>query len=501
MTTTLIRGGDILAIAPDSVSVLRRDVLVRNGRIDVVAPTIEPTPEAEVVDATGHLVMPGLVNAHFHSPVNHMKGALPSLPLEIFMLYESPALPELMPTPREAYVRTLLAAMEMLKTGTTAVQDDAFFIPYPTDDVVDAVMQAYTDVGIRATVALDQPTVPEIDKLPFLGDIVPADLRAELAAPAAMSEADLLSAYGRFISRWDGTAGGRIRTAVSISAPQRVSPDYFTALDDLSRLHGLPFFAHMLETKLQRVLGHTRFNGRSLVRLTADLGLLSNRMNLIHGIWIDDADIDLIAAAGTVVAHNPVSNLRLGSGIMRFRDILDRGIPVCLGSDEAIADDSVNMWAVAKAAGLIHNLAEDDWGRWPQAHEVLRCLIQGGARAMGAADRLGAVEPGREADLILVDLDTLAFTPMNDLGRQLVYCENGSSVRMAMVAGRIVIRDGHVQGFDERAIRAEARALFDARRPALSAARSAADRWMPYYREMSLRAMQTDVGIQRRVKG
>lgn len=499
MATTLIRNGDVLALAPDRVTAARRDVLVRDGLIVAVAPALDAPPDAEIVEAAGHLVMPGLVNAHFHSPVNHMKGALPGLPLEIFMLYESPALPELAPTPREAYVRTLLAAMEMLKCGTTAVQDDAFFMPFPTDDVVDAVMQAYTDVGIRATVALDQPTLPEIDKLPFLGDIVPAELRDELARPAAMSETELLGIYGRFIARWNGTAGGRIRTAVSNSAPQRVSPEYFAALDDLSRIHGLPFYAHMLETKLQRVLGHTRFGGRSLVRVTADLGLLSARMNLIHGIWIDDADLELIVEAGTVVAHNPISNLRLGSGVMRFRDLYDRGVPLCLGSDEAIADDAVNMWAVAKAAGLVHTLAEDDWERWPQAHEVLRCLIEGGARAMGAAGRLGAVESGREADLILLDLDTLAFTPMNDLGRQLVYCENGSSVRMTMVAGRIVHRDGQVAGFDERAIRAEARALFDARRPALAAARAAADRWMPHYREMALRAMRMDVGIERRV--
>ncbi len=192
------------------MAVRRRDVLVTGGRIAAVQPVIEATAGVEIVEASGHLVMPGLVNAHFHSPVNHMKGMLPSLPLEIFMLYESPPLAELMPTPREAYVRTLLAALEMLKTGTTAVQDDAFFMPHPTDDVVDAVMQAYADVGIRATVALDQPTVPEIDKLPFLGDLVPAAMRAELAGPAAMSEPDLLAAYDRFIGRWHGTAGGRI---------------------------------------------------------------------------------------------------------------------------------------------------------------------------------------------------------------------------------------------------------------------------------------------------
>ncbi len=135
-------------------------------------------PADRVIDGQGKLAIPGLINAHFHSPVNHMKGMLDSFPLEIFMLYESPALDELRPTPREAYVRTVLGAMEMLRCGTTSVQDDAFFVPAPTPDIVDAVMQAYADTGIRARVALDQPNVAEIDKLPYLADLLPADLKA-----------------------------------------------------------------------------------------------------------------------------------------------------------------------------------------------------------------------------------------------------------------------------------------------------------------------------------
>ncbi|MFA6968084.1 amidohydrolase family protein [Bosea sp. (in: a-proteobacteria)] len=499
--STLFRDVHVLDLACESGMTPATDLLVEGDRISAIGPDaarLAPR-EARIIDGSGKLLLPGLINAHFHSPVNHMKGRLDSLPLEIFMLYESPGLEALRPTPREAYVRTLLACAEMLKSGVTAVQDDAFLVPEPTTEIIDAVMQAYADSGIRATVALDEPNLAELDKLPFLTDLLPGDLRAELANPRMFGAERLLAMYDHLIGRWHGVEDGRLRAAVSCSAPQRVSPDYFAALDDLSRSHGLPFYAHMLETRLQRVLGHEqpRFDGRSLVRYTADLGLLSKRMNVIHAIWVDDEDLDLIAAAGSVVAHNPISNLRLGSGVMPFRRMRDRGIPICLGTDEAIADDAVNMWAVAKMAGLIHNIAGADYDAWPRAGEVLDCLFMGGARAMGLQDELGPLAPGRLADLVLLDLDTLPFTPLNDLRRQLVYCENGASVVMTMVAGRILCETGRLSTIDEPALRAEARAIFAERKPALESAARAADRWLPFYRAMYERAAGTDVGMNR----
>lgn len=501
MTRTLFRNVQLYDASSESGMTAAMDCLVDGGRIAAVGADLAgpETDGARVVEGRGKLLLPGLINAHFHSPVNHMKGRLDSLPLELFMLYESPPLDALRPSPREAYVRTLLACAEMLKGGVTAVQDDAFLVPEPTAEIIDAVMQAYADSGIRATMALDEPNLAELDKLPFLADLLPDDMRAELAMPRAFGSEQLLGMYRHLIARWHGAEGGRLRAAVSCSAPQRVSTDYFHALDDLSRAHGLPFYAHMLETKLQRVLAREqpRFAGRSLVRYAADLGCLSERMNIIHAIWVDDADLDLIAAAGAVVAHNPISNLRLGSGVMPFRRLRDRGIPICLGTDEAIADDAVNMWAVAKMTGLIHNIAGPDHDSWPKAGEVLDCLFQGGARAMRLQDQLGSLAPGRLADLVLLDLDTLPLTPLNDLRRQLVYCENGSSVVMTMVAGEIVWERGRFAGLDEAALRAEARELFAARKGALESAARAADRWLPFYRSMYAQAARTGVGMNR----
>jgi cytosine/adenosine deaminase-related metal-dependent hydrolase len=492
----LFRNAIVLEVDAAGCASGAADVRVAGATIAAVGAGIVAEPGEEVIDASGLLLMPGLVNAHFHSPVNHLKGSLPCLPLEVFMLFESPVLEGPGPSPRAVYVRTMLAALEMLKGGVTAVQDDAFLMPHPTPEIIDAVMQAYADCGIRATVALDQPNVPEIEKLPFLTDLTPPDLRARLSASAPMDAAGLLDCCRHLIETWHGSHGGRLRAAVSCSAPQRVTPDYFAALDELSRSRDLPLYVHVLETKLQRVFGEERLGGRSLIRYVADLGLLSERLNIIHGIWLDEADLDLVAESGALVAHNPISNLRLGSGVMPFRRMRDRGIPIALGSDEAIADDSADMWQVAKLAGMIHTLSDDDYERWPTAAEVLDCLIHGGVRAMRAPEPRGRIGPGQQADLILIDLDTTPFTPLNDLGRQLVYCGGPACVRLTMVAGRVVARDGRATLVDEAAIRREARELLASDHEAIG---RSAEEWLPFYRAMHLKATSRDVGLVRRL--
>jgi cytosine/adenosine deaminase-related metal-dependent hydrolase len=487
--------------APGSV-IGPTDVLVQGNRIAAIgaADQAVSTESAErVVEGHGrHLLVPGLVNAHFHSPANHLKGLLPSLPLELFMLFETPA-GSPRPSAREAYLRTMLAALEMLRSGTTAVQDDAFFMPAPDPEIIDAVLQAYADCGIRACVALDQPELPEADKLPFLAELAPAHLHPAVFSPAPLARAQLLEMYEHLFTTWHGAAGGRLTAAVSVSAPQRVSVEYFEALDDLSRKHHVPLYAHMLETKTQRVLAteQARFGGRSLIRYTADLGLLNERTNVIHAVWADDADLDLIAESGSIVAHNPVSNLRLGSGVMPFRAMRDRGIPVALGVDEAICNDAVDMWSVVRTTGLIHNVSGLDSDLWPTAHEVLDALWLGGAAAMLRAGDLGEITEGRLADLALLDLHSPAFTPLNDIAGQLVYCETGASVALTMVDGSIVAERGVVTSVDESALLDEARELFAAQRSVLERTHADATSLVPTYQEMVRKAAAVDVGMTR----
>lgn len=498
-TRTVIRNARVLCMDDAGTEFPRANVLIDGRHIVAVGPNVEfsdASGHVHEVQGRDHLVMPGLINGHFHSPVNLMKGSLDSLPLEIFMLYESPSLGDLMTNRREAYVRTMLGAMEMLKIGVTSVQDDAFFVPIPTEEAVDGVMQAYADSGIRAAVALDQSDVVEYTKFPFLERLLPDAIRQKMDDEPLLDRTGLLSLYRSMIERWNGHADGRLSAAVSCSAPQRVTVEYFQALNELSRAHDLPFYMHILETKLQRVLGEEKF-GKSLVRYVYDLGLLNDRSNVIHAIWVDDADIELLAEAGATVAHNPVCNLRLGSGVMPFRKLQRRQVTICLGSDEMIADDTMNMWAVAKMTGLIHNITEPEFQNWPRAGEVLRCLIRGGARGMRRDQRIGRIAPGFEADLIMIDLRTLAFTPLNDLQRQLVYCENGTSVRLVMVAGQVIVEDGRILTLDEAAIKHEAQEIASRYGSIYAKVRKNADVLAPFYRDMYLRAASCDVGINR----
>ncbi len=493
----IIRNARVLAMDEAGHDWPDADIVIDNGRISAVGPGAGiVTGKARVIDAKGMLAMPGLINAHFHSPGNLMKGTLDGLPLELFMLYEVPPLADDGDAGRVAYVRTMLGAIEMLERGITCVHDDAFHVPLASRESVDAIMQAYTDSGMRATVAIDQPDIVEYDKYPFLKDLLPeAERRAMDSAPRQSGE-ELLALYEHLVARWHNSEGGRLQAAVSCSAPQRVTVEYFRGLSELSKRHNLPFNIHILETKLQRVLGAEKF-GKSLVRYVHDLGLLDERMMVIHAIWVDDDDIALLAASGCTVAHNPVCNLRLGSGVMPFYKMRAAGVPLCLGTDEATVDDTTNLWLVAKTAALLHTLGTPEYRDWPQAHEILRLLFQGGARALRQPDTLGRIAAGCAADIILLDLDTAAFTPLNDLARQLVYCEDGGSVRTVIVNGRVVCENGRITTVDAKTLRAEARELVARCKPQTDRARAQAARLEPYYRDMVLRAAAYDVGFTR----
>ena len=494
----LIRNARVLTFDAQDTEWPEADILIAKGRILAVGPALCPEQAPDrVIEARGMLAMPGLVNAHFHSPGNLLRGMVDGLPLEVFMLYEVPPLAAGVPVKRLNYVRTMLGAVEMLRNGVTCLMDDAFHIPVASAEGIDGIAEAYRDCGIRARLAIDQPNVVEYEKYPFLADLLPAHIRAGMDAAPRQSGEELLELYDHLIARWNGAAEGRIGAALSCSAPQRVTLDYFHALSALSAKHDLPFNCHILETKLQRVLGEEKY-GKSLVRLVHDLGVLDERMVVIHAIWIDDADIALLAASGATVAHNPLCNLRLGSGVMPFRALRDAGVPICIGTDEAVADDAINPWAALKMAGLVHTLSAVDYRRWPGAPEILRCAMEGGARALRWPD-IGRLAPGARADIALLDLDTLPFTPLNDLKRQLVFCEPAGSVRMTIVDGRVVFENGRVTTVDEAALRQEARELTAGYREAFAPAMAAARELEPYYREMYVRAHARDVGLRRRL--
>jgi len=496
---TLIKNARILTMDDNNTEYPRADILIQDTKIVDIGPNLHSQknlPELKIIEAEGLLAMPGLINGHLHSPGNFMKGALDDFPLEIFMLYEVPPMSDKPPSPRLNYIRTMLGALEMLKIGVTTVHDDAFYIPVPTEEAIDGLMQAYADSGMRAAATIDQPNVVEYEKYPFLYDILPDSIRKQMEEAPLLSTNDLLAMYRQYIDRWHGACDGRLSASVSCSAPQRVKVDYFHGLSELSRTFNLPFQIHILETKLQRVLGEEKYK-KSLVQYVHELGLLDKRVVVIHAIWVDESDMELMAESGCSVAHNPVCNLKIGSGIMPFRRLRDHGIPICLGSDEATTDDTANMWTVAKVAGLVHKITDPEYRNWPKAPEILHALTRGGARSVGLEDRIGMIAIGYEADIILIDLNTLNFTPLNDLRRQLVFCENGSSVVLTMVDGKIVSEKGNIVSVDEEAIKEEARELMKEYRKEMEKTNEWAKKLEPYYREMYNRATAYDVGINR----
>ena len=499
----MIRNARVLTFDETRREYTRADVLTSGRTIVAVGPDlrisdfINPASEnVEVIEGAGKLVMPGLVNAHLHSPANFLKGALEDSPLEIFMLYEVPPMGDTPLNARLYYLRAMLGAMEMLKLGVTSVHDDAFFNPTPLPESVDGIMNAYRDVGIRARVAIDQPNVVEYEKFPFLADILPEEIKRAMRAAPLQNGEELMALYRDFIRLWHGAEGGRLLCSASCSAPQRVTERYLQDLTQLSTEHNMPFNIHILETRLQRVLGQEK-HGKSLIRYVHDIGCLDSRKLVIHAIWVDNSDIALMAEAKCSIAHNPVCNLKLGSGIIRFRALRDAGINIAIGTDEAPCDDTTNVWHAAKAMGLVQHITTPDWTRWPKAAEILDCAILGGARSMLLDRQIGQTSPGFEADLILVNLDTIAFTPLNDLKRQLVFSENGSSVVMTMVAGRIVARDGKLLTVDETAVKAEIREAVREYQSTFERVDAHAQTLLPYYREMYQRALAQDVGMSR----
>ena len=170
---------------------------------------------------------------------------------------------------------------------------------------------------------------------------------------------------------------------------------------------------------------------------------------------------------------------------------------ICLGSDEMCSDDAVNLWNVAKFGGLVHKITERDYRKWPKANEILQCATRNGAVAMRQGEVTGSIEVGKQADLIVLDLQSLNFTPLNDLRRQLIFCEDGASVRMVMVGGRIVVEGGRLLTVNEEEIKAEVRELW----PEYVEQMRQVDHWAkmlePIYRRMYELCLERDVPMQR----
>jgi 5-methylthioadenosine/S-adenosylhomocysteine deaminase len=490
----LIRGAEVLTLAPGAgARPVAADVLIEGDRIAAIG-KVEGEADT-VIDGRGKLVIPGLVNSHMHSPEALYKGRYDNMPLEVWMLYAYPILGAQTLDARLVYLRTALCAIESLKTGNTCVTDDVYESPNQTPEQLDAVFQAYEDVGLRATISGHVVDRPFLDTIPFARETVPAALQAEADALGAADGAAWLAHCRDGFARHHGRAG-RLNFMVAPSAPQRCTPTLMEEAMALAEAHDAPFHTHILETKVQAVTGR-EFYGETLIAYMRRLGLLRRRTTIAHSIWVTDADIDLMGEAGCSIVHNVISNQKLGAGVAPVKRMLRAGVNVALGSDGVSTSDTTRMFAVMHAAGLIHNVQTPDDDLWLTAEEVLRCATLGGARSACLEGETGSLEPGKKADMILLDLSTVAFTPRNDLANHLVYCETGSSITHSIVNGEIMAENGRCLRVDEAALLAELREAMPAFLAAHEKTEALNRQFDPYFRAIHRRCNGEDVGVTR----
>jgi 5-methylthioadenosine/S-adenosylhomocysteine deaminase len=491
---TLIKNGLILTLDTDGRVLEGSDVLVEGERIAGIGTDLVASGDSvdRVIDGSGKLVMPGMVNAHIHSYDAFMKGLYEDLPLEVWFPYASLVLRRPL-TQGEIYVRTQLVASELLRSGVTAAYDDVTLVPLD-EESVGTVMTAYSESGIRAIVGASVLNKSFSETMPFLNEIMPQDVRDRVNTEPR-PDAELLQICQWMIEEWNGK-GGHLHVALAPSAPQRCTDDFMLAVDDLSSRFKVPWNTHVLETKVQAVTG-PEFYGMSIVEHLAELGLLSERAGIIHGVWLKDRDIELLADGRASVVHNPVSNAKIRSGIARVRDLLDAGVNVALGSDNSGAVDTLNMFEMMKFAALLPQVAGPGFDEWKPALAALTMATAGGAGAVMLRDEIGTLEVGKRADMVLIDLETQPFTPLNDPVRQLVYGESGQSVTTVMVNGELVLENGKMLTIDEAAVLEEAREIGRARQDEDDTVREQSASIRPYLEQMYNRAVAMDVGINR----
>jgi cytosine/adenosine deaminase-related metal-dependent hydrolase len=450
---TLISNAMILTMNERNEVIERGDIVIDGNCIAYVGPAGSTPPGRfdKVIDAGRMIAMPGMINAHCHSPANLVRGMMPSKPLEIWRAYYRASLRGM--REEDFYASALLGGMEMLKSGATTVLDHFAGDPACRFMGAGAAVQAMRDLGLRHVVSLTLADKNYEDTIP-LGGAAP-ELAGEIgrmSASEAKSARAWLDECAEFIDSFHAPEKLTI-ACPGPSAVQRCTDELLAGAAEMARQKALPLHLHLAETKAQAVQGRTIY-GHSLLRHLDSLGIVRENLSCAHSIWIEDEDIALFGGRGATPVHNPASNLRLGSGLARIKEFFADGVNVALGTDGSASNDGQNMFDAVRLAALIHNQAGSDFNHWIAPAEALVMATKNGARAFGL--NAGMLAPGKLADLVLLRRNVAAFTPLNDVVSQIVYCENGSDVDTVVVNGEIVIERSRLSKIDEAEILARA---------------------------------------------
>jgi 5-methylthioadenosine/S-adenosylhomocysteine deaminase len=472
----IIRGGQVFRRAPGGLE--QADILIEGNRIKAIEPRLELPPDAEVIDAGRCIVIPGLVNAHTHAHNTLLRNLARNWTLEDLLnhgqaLYSNRS-------PEEQYLSAVKSALEMVRTGCTAAYDLFTELLMPTDEGVEAVVRAYADVGLRAVVAPSFADLSFYHVMPGLRELLPRDLRRITDGMSTTPAEALLDLTERAIRRWNGSADGRIQVAVSPTVPVHCTDALLAGSARLQREYGVGLHTHTSETKIEAVQAQQRW-GKPLMSHLADIGLLGPRFVGAHSVWLTDEEIHRLVDAGGMVAHNPVSNLKLGCGIAPIREMLERRVTVGLGTDGAMSSDNLNMFEAMRFAGVVGTVRfPHRTHHWVDASTVFHMATEGSARLLGLKDEIGRLEPGRKADVVLLRTTPGFLGPLNDPVNALVYSETGADVELVIIDGRIVVRRGRVLTVDEDALYDRIQSAAESARGRNPDAWALADRLAPY---------------------
>jgi 5-methylthioadenosine/S-adenosylhomocysteine deaminase len=438
----VIRNGTVVTQA--GAGTVRADVLIEDGRVTAVEKRVPGRAGAEI-DAVGCIVTPGLVQTHVHLCQTAFSGLAEDLDVMSWLdRWVWPLEQALDAETMAASAR--LGVAEMLLTGTTA------FLSMETVHHTDRAFEAAIDLGARAVIG--KAIMDRAEPGTVLFGETTDDARRD---------------FYRLLDRWHGAAEGRIGVAASPRAPSAATQDLWREVTAAARRAGLTVHTHANENRGQSELVSQANGGRD-VSFLAGLGALGPRTVLAHCVWLDEAEVGLLAATGTSVAHCPTANLKLGSGIADVPGLARRGVNVGVGTDGAACNNALDVLREVRLAALIHRS-----GGNPAAMPAARAFdmaTRNGARALGLDGEIGAIAPGMRADVVVWDTPQFHAGTGEAAVDHLVYSGSGASARTVVVDGRVVVDDHQLTAADAAAIRRDGAAARQALRTVVSPADS-----------------------------
>ncbi len=457
MASTLVRGKYVICqiTGPSSAEVIsdgavfqRDGEIIEVGRYDNLIERYNPD---EIIGSPSYVVMPGLVDNHFHVGVTPFQLGAPDLPLELW-LFDRMGSKEV-----DLYLAHLYAATQMLKSGTTTMSAlTSSFSPVKPDEV-EKILKAAQDSGIRisyGTLIVNQNRLVAGPKGgdKELASQLPADLATRFKsymAPLYLSVEENLSNVEEVLAKYADNRYDRIRAIVAPSNVHRCSDEFLMALKQLARKYKVGIHIHLQETIYQKLYGLYTWGKTPLQHLN-DLGFLGPDVTCAHSVWVTDSDIEVMAATGTNVCHLASSNLRLQSGIAPVNCFLKRGIRVTLGTDEASINDDRDLLQEMRLVLKLHRVPGIE-NTPPTAYQVFQMATVNGAYSSGFGDHVGTLEPGKRADIVLLNLLNIEepyLDPEVSIVDAVVHRGRGIDMDTVMVDGEVVLRDGRLTRVD-----------------------------------------------------